>query len=78
MAYMVMLLALLAVDLDITTAFTAVGASINNLGPGLGGVAENYGSVPVAAKWILCLGMLLGRLEVFTLLVLLSPHFWRN
>ena len=78
MAYMVMLLALLAVDLDITTAFTAVGASINNLGPGLGDVAQNYGSIPDAAKWILCLGMLLGRLEVFTLLVLLSPHFWRN
>ena len=78
MAYMAMLLALLAVDLDITTAFTAVGASINNLGPGLGDVAQNYGDIPDAAKWILCLGMLLGRLEVFTLLVLLSPHFWRN
>lgn len=78
MAYMAMLLALLAVDLDITTAFTAVGASINNLGPGLGGVAQTYGDIPNAAKWILCLGMLLGRLEVFTLLVILSPHFWRN
>ena len=78
MAYMAMLLALLAVDLDITTAFTAVGASINNLGPGLGGVAQNYGDIPDAAKWILCLGMLLGRLEVFTLLVLLTPNFWRD
>jgi len=78
MAYMAMLLALLAVDLDITTAFTAVGASINNLGPGLGGVAETYGDIPTAGKWILCLGMLLGRLEVFTLLVILSPHFWRS
>lgn len=78
MAYMFMLLALLAADLDITTAFTAVGASINNLGPGLGDVTQNYGSIPDAAKWILCLGMLLGRLEVFTLLVLFSPHFWRG
>jgi trk system potassium uptake protein TrkH len=78
MVYMVMLLACLAVDLDITTAFTAVGASINNLGPGLGDVAQNYGAIPDAAKWILCLGMLLGRLEVFTLLVLFSPHFWRS
>jgi len=78
MAYMTMLLALLAVDLDITTAFTAVGASINNLGPGLGGVTETYGDIPTAGKWILCLGMLLGRLEVFTLLVILSPHFWRS
>lgn len=78
MAYMAMLLALLAVGLDITTAFTAVGASINNLGPGLGDVAQNYGAIPDSAKWILCFGMLLGRLEVFTLLVLISPHFWRH
>jgi trk system potassium uptake protein TrkH len=78
MAYMFMLLALLATGLDITTAFTAVGASINNLGPGLGEVSETYGSMPVSSKWVLCLGMLLGRLEVFTLLVLLSPHFWRD
>jgi len=78
MVYMAMLLACLAVDLDVTTAFTAVGASINNLGPGLGDVAQNYGAIPDAAKWILCLGMLLGRLEVFTLLVLFSPHFWRS
>ncbi len=78
MAYMAMLLALLATGLDITTAFTAVGASINNLGPGLGDVAQTYGDMPTSSKWVLCLGMLLGRLEVFTLLVLLSPHFWRD
>ena len=78
MAYMFMLLALLATGLDITTAFTAVGASINNLGPGLGEVAETYGNMPVSSKWVLCLGMLLGRLEVFTLLVLLTPNFWRD
>jgi trk system potassium uptake protein len=78
MAYMVMLLLLLAVGLDITTAFTAVGACINNLGPGLGEVSLTYGTLPDSAKWILCFGMLLGRLEVFTLLVLFSPHFWRR
>ena len=78
MAYMAMLLALLATGLDITTAFTAVGASINNLGPGLGEVTQTYGSIPDHAKWILCFGMLLGRLEIFTLLVLLTPHFWRR
>ncbi len=78
MAYMAMLLALLATGLDITTAFTAVGASINNLGPGLGEVSATFGGLPDMAKWILCVGMLLGRLEVFTLLVLLSPHFWRK
>ncbi len=78
MAYMTMLLALLATGLDITTAFTAVGASINNLGPGLGEVSETYGQMPASSKWVLCLGMLLGRLEVFTLLVLLTPQFWRD
>jgi trk system potassium uptake protein TrkH len=78
MAYMTMLLALLSTGLDITTAFTAVGASINNLGPGLGEVAQTYGDMPSSSKWILCLGMLLGRLEVFTLLVLLTPEFWRD
>ena len=78
MAYMFMLLALLATGLDITTAFTAVGASINNLGPGLGEVSQTYGSMPISSKWVLCLGMLLGRLEIFTLLVLLTPNFWRD
>ena len=78
MAYMTMLLVLLATGLDITTAFTAVGASINNLGPGLGDVAQTYGNMPSSSKWVLSLGMLLGRLEVFTLLVLLTPQFWRD
>jgi len=78
MAYMAMLLALLGSGLDITTAFTAVGASINNLGPGLGEVAQTFGAIPDSAKWILCFGMVLGRLEVFTLLVLFSPDFWRR
>ena len=78
MAFMVMLLALLATGLDIITAFSAVGACINNLGPGLSDVAQTYGALPVAAKWILCLAMLLGRLEVFTLLVLFTPMFWKR
>ena len=78
MAFMIMLLALLATGLDIITAFSAVGACINNLGPGLADVAETYGHLPVMAKWILCFAMLLGRLEVFTLLVLFTPMFWRR
>ena len=78
MAFMVMLLALLATGLDIITAFSAVGACINNLGPGLADVAETYSHLPVMAKWILCFAMLLGRLEVFTLLVLFTPMFWRR
>ncbi len=78
MVFMAMLLALLATGLDIITAFSAVGACINNLGPGLEGVAQTYGDLPDTAKWILCLAMLLGRLEVFTLLVLVTPTFWRK
>ncbi|MEX0619540.1 MAG: TrkH family potassium uptake protein [Pseudohongiellaceae bacterium] len=78
MVFMVMLLALLATGLDIVTAFSAVGACLNNLGPGLENVSQSYGGLPTAAKWILCVAMLLGRLEVFTLLVLFTPMFWRK
>lgn len=78
LAFMVMFLLLMATGLDFTTAFSAVGASINNLGPGLGDVALHYGDINTTAKWILCFAMLLGRLEVFTLLVLFSPLFWRH
>ena len=78
MAFIAMLLALLATGLDIITAFSAVAACINNLGPGLASVAETYEYLPNAAKWILCFAMLLGRLEVFTLLVLFTPMFWKR
>ncbi|MFM1895667.1 MAG: hypothetical protein RLZZ385_741 [Pseudomonadota bacterium] len=78
MAFMAMLLLLLASGLDIITAFSAVGACINNLGPGLESVALSYEHLPSTAKWILCFAMLLGRLEVFTLLVLFTPMFWQR
>ena len=76
--FSVMLLALMTIGLDQITAFSAVATCINNVGPGLGEVALNYASISDSAQWILCLAMLLGRLEVFTLLVLLSPDFWRR
>ncbi len=78
MAFMAMLLALLATGMDIITAFSAVGACINNLGPGLANVAVTYGDLSATAKWILCFAMLLGRLEIFTLLVLFTPMFWKR
>ncbi len=78
MVFMAMLMALLATGLDIITAFSAVGACINNLGPGLESVSLTYGYLPATAKWILCFAMLLGRLEVFTLLVLFTPMFWKR
>lgn len=78
LTYMVMMVALLATGLDHVTAFSAVGACLNNLGPGLGEVAAHYGNISDVAKWILSITMLLGRLEIFTFLVLISPTFWRN
>ncbi|HAC35527.1 MAG TPA: potassium transporter [Gammaproteobacteria bacterium] len=63
---------------DLVTAFSAVAACITNLGPGLGEVGANFASVNDIGKWVLCLAMLLGRLEVFTLLVLFTPTFWRQ
>ncbi len=73
-----MLLLLMAAGLDQVTAFSAVAASLNNLGPGLGEVGANYSSLDGFSKVVLCFAMLLGRLEIFTLLVLLTPTFWRK
>lgn len=78
LVFVIMLIALLGTGLDQVTAWSAVGATLNNLGPGLGDVAAHYGNLNDTAKWILCLAMLMGRLEVFTLLVLLTPAFWRR
>ena len=71
------LLLMLATGLDFSSAFSATTAAMNNLGPGLGTVASNYDGVSEIGKIILCFAMLLGRLEVFTLLVLFTPAFWR-
>lgn len=72
------MLILMATEMDQVTAFSAVAATLNNLGPGLGGVASHYGDISDFSKWLLCLSMLLGRLEIFTLLVVLTPAFWRR
>ena len=73
-----MVLLLLASGLDYVTAYSATAAALNNLGPGLGAAATNYADIGGFAKWVLCWGMLLGRLEIFTLLVLFTPTFWKN
>ena len=73
-----LLLALMMTDIDQVTAFSALAACMNNLGPGLGEVSQHYGNINDIAKWILCFAMLLGRLEIFTLLVLFTPTFWRR
>jgi trk system potassium uptake protein TrkH len=74
----IMLLAMMSTGLDQVTAFSAVAATINNLGPGLGEVAAGFMTLTDTAKWIAIVGMLLGRLEIFTLLVLITPTFWRH
>jgi trk system potassium uptake protein TrkH len=76
-AFITIMLALMATGLDFTTSFSAVAASLNNLGPGLGDVAANYSGISEVTKGLLCFAMLLGRLEVFTLLVLFTPMFWK-
>ncbi|MCB1678126.1 MAG: TrkH family potassium uptake protein [Halioglobus sp.] len=75
--FIVILLLLVASGLDFLTAFSAVAASLNNLGMGIAGVAAGFGSVSEFGKIVLCIAMLLGRLEIFTLLVLFTPMFWR-
>ena len=76
--FSIMLLLLMMAGLDQVTAFSAVAACLNNLGPGLGEVGSNYAGLNDFSKWLLCMGMLLGRLEIFTLLVLFTPDFWRH
>lgn len=74
-------LALAAMGLDLVTALSSAAAAITNVGPGLGpivGPAGNFSTLPDAAKWMLAFGMLVGRLELFTVLVLLDPDFWRS
>ena len=76
--FMFLLMAMLGTGLSFESAFSAVGACLNNLGPGLGDVASNYTNVSGIGKIILCFAMILGRLEIFTLLVLFTPAFWRR
>ena len=67
--------------LDFITAVSGAASAISNVGPGLGetiGPNGNYKAIPDLSKWILAFGMLLGRLELFAVLVLFFPSFWRN
>ena len=73
-------LLLAAMGVDVLTAIAAVAASMFNIGPGLGevGPLDNYGGLPWPAKWVLSFDMIAGRLEFYTLLVILTPAFWRK
>ncbi len=76
--FVLLVLALLAVGLDFETAFSAVAACLSNTGSGLGQVAANFAELPQSCKWILIFAMLAGRLEIFTLLVLFMPSYWKR
>ena len=77
-SFVVLLLSLVSTGLDFQSAFSAIGACLNNLGPGLGEVSQTYSSVSSAGKVILSFAMILGRLEIFTLLILFTPAFWQK
>ena len=81
-AYLIILvlfsLILMLSGLDQVSSFSAIAASLNNLGPGLGEVSNNYAALSDFNKWVCVLAMILGRLEIFALLVLLTPTFWRD
>ncbi len=71
---------LAGMGVDFTTSFSAVAASIGNIGPGFGmvGPVDNYAQIPYLGKWLLIWCMLLGRLEIFTIIILVVPEFWRK
>lgn len=77
-SFVLITIALNGVGVDPVTAYAAAAACITNLGPGLGDVSANYQSLNSTAKIILSFAMLMGRLEIFTLLVLFTPAFWRD
>ena len=80
-SYSVLTVALMALDLDFVTSISSAVTALSNVGPGLGpvvGPAGNFAPLPDLAKWLLCFGMLLGRLEIFVVLVLFMPRFWRG
>jgi trk system potassium uptake protein TrkH len=76
--YIVLLLVLQASGVDFISAHSATLSMLNNLGPGLGNVTAHYSELNDFAKAVLCFGMLLGRLEIFTLLILFTPGFWQR
>ena len=76
--FALMMTMMMSTGMDQVSAFAAVAACLNNLGPGLGDVAANFRSIPDLAKWVGVVAMILGRLEIFTLLVLVTPAFWRR
>ena len=81
LGFVIIALLLGMTGLEFLTALSGAATSISNVGPGLGeviGAEGNFSSIPDSAKWIMSFAMLLGRLEIFTVLVMLSPGFWQR
>lgn len=76
--FTILMLMMMQTGLDQVSAFSAIATSMNNLGPGLGVVASTFTDVTDTGKMIAAFAMLLGRLEIFTILVLLTPEYWRS
>ncbi|MDG2159039.1 MAG: TrkH family potassium uptake protein [Gammaproteobacteria bacterium] len=77
LSYLALSFLLLLSGLDMITSFSAVASCINNLGPALGDAVLNYGTINIFSKYVLSFAMILGRLEIFTLLIVLTPYFWK-
>jgi len=69
-----------SMGVDFVTSLASVAATIGNIGPGLGmvGPVDNFAQIPYLGKWVLIWCMLLGRLEIYTVIILFVPEFWRK
>jgi len=76
--FAVLMLMMMMLGLDQVTAWSAIASALNNVGPGLGEVASTFRDVPDGAKWISAIAMIAGRVEIFTILLLLTPAFWER
>ena len=80
MIFVISVFIMSAMGLDMATSFGSVAATLGNIGPGLGSVGptDNYAHIPTVGKWFLTFLMLSGRLELYTVIILLSPAFWKK
>ncbi len=76
--FVILMLWLMHTGVDQITAFSAIATCMNNMGPGLGEVAYTFTNISDTGKTISMIAMLMGRLEIFTVLVILSPEYWRG
>lgn len=76
--FLVLVVVFMALGNDFITSFSAITASLSNAGAGIGGIHENFAHLSQSSKWVLIFAMIAGRLEIFSLLILFSPHFWQK